>query len=107
MKTLVIMTCTAPGVGWLYALAQTGFPPVNAASWLEGLASLGFAGFAWYMLAVRDPRRDKEHREERDQWRDSMDKISERSSDTAEKGHAAALELTIQLQRIVDIKKSE
>jgi len=104
MKVFILVTCIAPGVTWLLSVVHGSLPPADVASWLQGLSSLGFAGFAWYLISIRDPRRDKEHKEERKEWVTQLDRINERSFQNAESGHKAAQELAIQLQRIVDLK---
>lgn len=105
---------------WVSTFAQAVPTDLSAASWLQGVSSLGFAGLTWFLLAVRDPKRDKEHREERegfleshgklmiehrterDQWRETMNDMNDRSREASAAGHKAASELTTELQRLVD-----
>lgn len=120
MKTIILLTCCSPLAIWTLTFAQARLTDVSAASWLQGVSSLGFAGLTWFLLAVRDPKRDKEHREEResfiasngalmqehrterDQWRETMDAMNDRSREAAADGHKAASELTAELRRLTD-----
>lgn len=81
-------------------------------------SSLGFAGLAWYLIVVRDPKMAKEnaeerermfdritalesqHRDERNEWSQMMNTVSERSAKTAQDGHKAASELVSQLAQL-------
>lgn len=43
--------------------------PETIGTWTQALTGLGMAGVAWFLLAKRDPEKDKSHREEREQLR--------------------------------------
>lgn len=110
MKSFIAVLCSAPLTYWAVALAQTPSADVAATSWLQSVSSLGFAGLVWFLLGVREPRREKElakerevtaamlneimsdHREERDGWRDTMNMQGERSRKASEDGHKVAAE---------------
>ena len=134
MKTVLIALATAlcphswpPGIMKTFLFVTASLSTVHATgvtaeplSLVQSASSITFAGLVFFLLAIRDPKRDKEnreereqclksvqeimseHRDERDQWRATMDKISERSRENAKDGHQSALELTQQLQRLTD-----
>ena len=92
-------------------------PPVDAVSILQVGSSLGFAGLVWYLLAVRDPKLESTrqgersamlkslesihttNREERKEWSDTINKISERSHETAKAGLQELAELRLDLKK--------
>ena len=54
-----------PFVTWLYGLGANTVDGLEPGSLVHGLSSLGFAGLVWYLLAVRDPKREEREEQAR------------------------------------------